>query len=587
MVRYLAMFCGIILILGLCGAVRAGEPREYSQPCPTGGAPNVAHDAIEHSADLSTEQIPMRRVGESATRRVPRIIFNSDGDIHIRRKQPWINTKEFYRGIDELRDTPVDVYSYSICGGGDTYQHQSKVAPILGADLTEQEIAAIADPGLRGDVENGLMLLKTGNDPMVLLPRRAHEAGMQFWASLRMNDIHDDWPRYAVFHGSFRKAHPDLLIGSPYPGRKGEIGGMMSGDFTCWAFNYAKDEVRQRQLAVIEEALTKYDVDGLELDFLRGPYYFKLGEAQRGMPLMTDFVRKVRALVNDIARRKRRPLTLAIRVDQTFELCEAKGLDVRTWIKENLGDIFIPMDPGRLDMDADVRGFVAAAQGTSCKVAGGLYPGAYGYGDDMQDGSFRMATIEMLRAAAMSFYAQGASCLYTFNYDCARSKGPTNPYTDDELRKLNEVGDAALIARKNKRYTVTVDYLTEFSGEAESRYRQLPALLPAPGAQRKFTFYVGDDLAAAKRDGTLQAVRLNLNIDGFNALGDVVAVRLNGQELQKEHSLFRPRRLLFPGDLVKQGLNELVISLIKRREGESAPLLITGIEVFVNYNSGR
>ncbi|MDA1349159.1 MAG: hypothetical protein O3A47_09920 [Chloroflexi bacterium] len=94
---------------------------------------------------------------------MPRIIFNSDGDIHIRSKQPWLNAEVFYRGIDELRGTQVDAYSYSICGGGDTFQHQSEVAPILGADLTEQEIAAIADPTLREDVENGLSISSSSN----------------------------------------------------------------------------------------------------------------------------------------------------------------------------------------------------------------------------------------------------------------------------------------------------------------------------------------------------------------------------------------------------------------------------------------
>ncbi|MDA1349158.1 MAG: hypothetical protein O3A47_09915 [Chloroflexi bacterium] len=542
---------------------------------------------------VTTGTVPEPRdaTGAPMAETFPRLIFNSDGDIHIRSKQPWINANEFYRGLNELAGTPVDVYSYSINGGGDVYRHQSDVAPILGADMTDEEIEGMVDashPGNnalgRVDVENTQMLLKLGMDPMVLLPKRAHELGMRFWASLRMNDSHDDFPGGAFWHGSFKKAHPELLIGSPYPGEKG---GMLENDFT-WAFNYAREEVRERQLAIIEETLSKYDVDGLELDFLRGGFYFRLGEAQLGMPLMTDFVRKVRALVSDIARRRCQSLTLAIRVDQTFELCEAKGLDARTWIKEELGDLFIPMSGGRLDMNADVRGFVEAVVGTSCKIAGGLVGSAMGYGHvpHFDTGIYRSATIEMLRAAAMSYYSQGASCIYTFNYDCQRFRGTENPYTDDELRALREVGDPALIARKNKRYAVTVDNRPEYSGEMESTWLQLPAALCAPGDQRTFTFYVGDDLAAAQRDGALKEVRLRLSIDGFSAPGDMVAVRLNRQELQGEESSWRPRALMYPGAPVKQGLNELVISLVKRREGAQTPLLIVGIEALIHYDSG-
>jgi hypothetical protein len=514
-------------------------------------------------------------------RQTPRIIFNSDGDIHFRCHQPWINSDQFFRGLNELEGTHVDVYCYCFAGGGDIVRHPSKIAPLLGEDLKDLENVPNS---FRLDIENTRMLLETGKDPMVTLPRRARELGMQFWASMRMNDIHDDFPECAAYHGSFKKAHPELLIGSPYP--EPTDCGNWESDFS-WALNYAKAEVRSRQLAIIEEVLTDYDVDGFELDFLRGPYYFKTDERRLGLPLMTDFVRKVRAKVDEISRQKMRHLTLAIRVGRTFEECERAGLDARTWIREERADLFLPMWSGRLDMEADVRGFVEAAQGTSCQIAGGLVGSSYGYGHlpDHDSGPWRNATIEMLRAAAMSYYHQGASCIYLFNYDCQRFGGRDKPYSAEEIQALKEIGDVDLIARKNKRYVVSFDHLTRFSGKRESTRMQLPAVLKAVGDERRFTFNIGDDMGSAERDGVLEEVRLRLTIDGYRAPGDGVAVRLNKEKLKMDFSSWRPQALMFSGIPVQQGMNELLISLLKRRESEQTPLQITGIEVLINYRT--
>ncbi len=144
----------------------------------------------------------------------------------------------FYRGIDELAGTQVDCYCYCISAGGDTYRHPSEVAPLLGADL--ETLDGVPDY-LRREIENTRALLADGVNPLVLLPRRAREHGMAFWASMRMNDIHDDYPECAAYHGGFRKAHPELLLGSPYPEPR-HRGNWRSG--FCWGLDYARPEVR-------------------------------------------------------------------------------------------------------------------------------------------------------------------------------------------------------------------------------------------------------------------------------------------------------------------------------------------------------
>ena len=101
------------------------------------------------------------------------------------------------------------------------------------------------------------------------------------------------------------------------------------------------------------------------------------------MPLMTGFVRDVRALVDRPGEGKGRPLTLAIRVGRDVAECESCGLDVRTWAAEGLADLLIPMWAGRMDTEADVAGMVALARtadSAGTRVAGGLVGSEYGYG---------------------------------------------------------------------------------------------------------------------------------------------------------------------------------------------------------------
>ncbi|MDE0220929.1 MAG: hypothetical protein OXJ90_16805 [Spirochaetaceae bacterium] len=103
---------------------------------------------------------------------------------------------------------------------------------------------------------------------------------------------------------------------------------------------------------------------------------------------------------------------------------------------------------------ADRRFSADARRGRAGRVGS-----AYGYGilPDHDTGLWCNATPEMLRAGAMAYFSQGAACTYLFNYDCQRLHGLGKPYSHGELQALREIGDAAALARLNKRHTVTVD----------------------------------------------------------------------------------------------------------------------------------
>ncbi|MCC7349003.1 MAG: family 10 glycosylhydrolase [Phycisphaerales bacterium] len=87
--------------------------------------------------------------------------------------------------------------------------------------------------------------------------QRAHEEGIEFYA---------DMPIFAYVHGKndeFAKAHPEVFTRD------------QSGVLDTHMFSAAWPLVRQYKRALLMEFVQNYPIDGLQLDFIRYPYYWK------------------------------------------------------------------------------------------------------------------------------------------------------------------------------------------------------------------------------------------------------------------------------------------------------------------------
>ena len=501
---------------------------------------------------------------------IPRLIYNSDGDsTTLLAFDSPITPEQACRDIEEIVGTGVEVFANSMGRGDDTFSHPTEFGDIYGENVTEwpegEDVRWV-----RTMAENTRALLDAGINIIELLAERAHRRGLQFWPTLRMNDVHeDDSLRFAAFRSTFKKNHPELLLGSPYPTKYGY--GYPQDNFT-WAFDFAREEVRERKLGLILESCEKYNVDGLELDFQRGPWYFKEGKEQEGIPLMTDFMRKVRTGTRKIAERKGRPFILMARVPPALDWCLSIGLDAATWIKEELADLFVPMHGAYLDMGADVRGFVEVARNTRCRIGGGLEHLAKGYGH---------AGTDMLYAAALSFWQQGASFIYLFNYDCHRQLGGDFPYTPQEIKVLKEIHDPDILLRKDKRYCVCAD-MRSITPE-EGGLKPLPVDIRTAGDRKTFIISVGDDVESAQRDGALADMWLRLTFAKGVDERQQIVVELDGKKLSEGHRIDAPACTTwrFPVDQVGQGKNDITVSVDKMERSDA--LRVEGIELVITY----
>ena len=105
------------------------------------------------------------------------------------------------------------------------------------------------------------------------------------------------------------------------------------------------------------------------------------------------------------------------------------------------------MDPGYLDMNADVATYAATTVDTSYEVYGGLEMNVLSFGHGK-------AKRPMLHAAACGVYHEGATDIYLFNFDC---HAPSLPFTPQYKQSLREIGNGHLLVGKDKHYFIVCD----------------------------------------------------------------------------------------------------------------------------------
>src|SRR5690606_17906274 len=105
------------------------------------------------------------------------------------------------------------------------------------------------------------------------------------------------------------------------------------------ALDFTYPEVREHKLNLVREQLEKYEqIDGYDLDFMRFIVLFKTGEGTEKAPMVTDFVTKVRHLVDSVSDARGKKILLSVRVPITVQGSLEKGLDVKEWHKQGLID---------------------------------------------------------------------------------------------------------------------------------------------------------------------------------------------------------------------------------------------------------
>jgi hypothetical protein len=353
-----------------------------------------------------------------------RLLYNNDGS-NILMSCDTLTPSRAYVRIDPLAGAGVSLFIHNV-NPGQNMGYPSAVAPMFHWERSPEKPKESWDTyGTRMDY-NLRSLVRDSIDAVGMVMQRAWFRGMGAFLSLRLNDLHDVDKPDSPLLSPFWKSHPDYRVGG-YSG------------WGAYALNYAIPQVREYTLAILREVCERYDPDGLELDFMRFPYYFppQPDSMKAYTNIMTQFVRTVRVMTEAIAERRGRPLLLSVRVPTSLEACAYIGVDPSTWAKEELIDLLVIAPFLSTQPEMPVSEFRQACG--SIPIYAGI---EYTLGT-------RSMLHEQIRAVGALLYAAGADGIYLFNHFTYWDTG-----RDIDKEVLRELSDPQLLAAGDKLYTL-------------------------------------------------------------------------------------------------------------------------------------
>ncbi len=509
-----------------------------------------------------------------------RIIVNNDF-YNIFQIEPPVEDQDVLDAVDKLAGTQVDTLTVDAPTG---FGEGSMVEPALRALYSHPE----------GDtcLDNLETFRAAGKDPFQMLLDRARDKDLEFLASFRLNDTHYKDQIFNPFLEQFYYDNQHSLVGQT-SGRENT------------EFDYRKSAVRDHYFGYIRQTLESYDVDGVELNFTRNCRFFPQPFAAECAPVMTQFVKEVRGLLEQYGRERGRKLCLAATVPYSLCRCRQEGLDLPAWARLGLIDLVNMSTPFLAEFNHDIHDTKMKLPGV--QVYGGCDRNlSYSFGES---GS-RVVPMHTYRAMAMNYLNQGADGIYlydvmawTMNFNKASAavkrhggQGDTGDSPIDYDRQLiNELGSLKTLEFLDKLYLLTAG-----PESVDCPGATLPVTVPA-GGEVSLRLTIGDDIANAVKKQRLAKVWLQtISSDCDNY--DNYTVELNAVDLSRQYAFVpyaeKPNEaLLFPepgrsGELpplekvrrhpvrpidLHRGVN--FISIKSYRD----PLTISGVELAICY----
>jgi TolB protein len=257
-----------------------------------------------------------------------RVLYNFDGDSCLSTKARGngpavVNVDDVKRLIEEVAYDGSRVDTVLVCINAQVMYYPTKVGTMRGSLSTPEERARWP-ASEKQRFENLKAFFDSGVDPYAIMLAEIRRRGREALLTFRMNDDHGN----DFLRSQFKVDHPDWRLGTvQYQGRD--------------AMDFGRDEVRDYTFRLIEEAVRRYDCDGIELDFNRFPNFFKDGTTDERVAAMNSLVERVRKMLDDVGRERGRRLILSVRPPSNYgrtpptpQTARNLGCDVPAWAKQ-------------------------------------------------------------------------------------------------------------------------------------------------------------------------------------------------------------------------------------------------------------
>ena len=525
-----------------------------------------------------------------------RVIYEGEWNDIMCVDYPLTKEKLLAEDMHPLLNTQVDALTYNLCSS-DGY-----CCELEKGELLMRSVEKFDDAWCWRYRENTKKLIEAGANPPDIAVDYGHRYGMKVFPVVRMNDHHDMWFRFEL--SDFKKEHPEYLLGedvdweqywaSGPPPDKCPPGSLKS---IIWGvFDFAHEAVRIHKLAIIREFITRWDNDGIMLDFDREPIYFHDGTDAHNQQLMTDLVRQVRATLDEVAAQRGKEQYLMVKLLPQIQPTIDRGLDIRTWLAEDLVQVIVP-GSGYGAVSLELEPWLELVADHNCWI----YPP-----------NNQWKPVEQTRGWALAMHRAGAHGLYLFNWGHLLYGHPagTIPQAQrvgtvwyreahpDYYRMLSEIGEVRTLEYKNKRYvldSISHERVPGESGKLRREYRAidnivLPVTLSVGSHEVDFQF--GDDLLAAQQRGLSPCVTLRMKIVNYTE-PDQFSVKVNDTALSNDMRTTRAEFIMsndtwveypVPPELLKVGYNGVEIVMEATNPQMGVLPVLTNVEIVVQYS---
>jgi hypothetical protein len=510
--------------------------------------------------------------GETASRpKAPfKVLFSNDFTNMQSCASPYHRKGERWRPdmiegtVDELAGTAVDAHMLQPCTTWVPWW-PSKIYPMSEHHRWWNEHFGIESPQAQAKLLHPVhQYILDGGDPFRVFLDRCRLKGQQPFISVRLNDGHHlqyvDTPKNTQgVHTicKFYAEHPEYRIGPKL------------GDWDQHVHNWAIPEARAYKLALIKELCEMYDMEGLELDFMRHASYFRLDEtsSRQRREIITGFVRQVRQALDDAAPPGKRRW-LCARVPCLLSWHDRLGIDLPSLCEAGLD--MINLSPHYFTQQyhdlPQIRKLAPQAalylEMCHCTMTG--QPMGPGSGDIRQ---YTRTTDQQFYTTAHVAYRRGADGVSLFNFVYYREHGHPGraPFNEPPFHVLRHLADPEWLARQPQWYVLAKAWNTP-----------LPQRFDA-GRTCVFTL----DMAPTEHQRRRGLLRLRTAGDSQHCAW---SVRVNQAELEPaayvrkplDHSyeagLGEPNQyacFVCPRAAVRDGLNQIAVTL---RDGPPATL---------------
>ena len=492
-----------------------------------------------------------------------RVIYNYDSGPIFFQDEP-VTPEHVDQMVDEVADAGVDVLL--ICANDQTTCFPSRTWQTFWDGFTEGDRSFFADvPENRIPLRiHWIKQVKRLAEQCDYLERslaRCRQRGIAPGISMRMNDMHagGEGPG-SHMRSRFYRDNPQFHIKCIDP-----------RGYAREALDYSHREVRDHAMDLVTELVEYYDLEVLELDFMRFAHYFDRSNIDEHCETINIFLREVR----DVLSASGRNIKLIIRVASSPGAARQLGFDVQAWAREGLLDGItasqfintgweMPLDEFRELIGPEI----ALYAGTMCGAC---------HWDGLPQESL-VASPELLRGFTSGYHALGADGINLFNFFCSRrAKPPIEPC----FSALAELRDPVALRTKPRRHVIT--------GGGEVVECDLPAQVPlsiGKDKTRRFEMVLaaeGEGAQVTARvffDGQSKPEDLWLRI-GLHSVGHAVEVRKGPEGAEgKVHRECTPRKsriavFKVPPGIIQDGRNEFVL------RSENVETTVLGLDVCI------